>query len=126
MSVLGLDHLQIAIPPGSEDEARTFYAGLLGFVEVPKPAALAGRGGCWFESGGVRLHLGVEAAFRPARKAHLAFLVADLAALTGRLTDAGVAVAEDKPLPGYDRRFVADPFGNRIELMQRLAADRKE
>lgn len=120
MSVIGLDHLQLAIPVGGEDRARAFYAGLLGFTEVPKPAVLAGRGGCWFESGAVRLHLGVETDFRPALKAHPAFLVDDLSGLIEQLRAAGVAVNEDKPLAGYERRFVADPFGNRVELMQRL------
>lgn len=119
MSVIGLDHLQLAIPVGGEDRARAFYAGLLGFTEVPKPAVLAGRGGCWFESGAVRLHLGVETDFRPALKAHPAFLVDDLSDLIEQLQAAGVAVNEDKPLAGYERRFVADPFGNRVELMQR-------
>jgi catechol 2,3-dioxygenase-like lactoylglutathione lyase family enzyme len=123
MSVIGLDHLQLAIPVGGEDCARAFYAGLLGFTEVPKPAVLAGRGGCWFESGAVRLHLGVETDFRPALKAHPAFLVDDLSDLIEQLQAAGVAVNEDKPLAGYERRFVADPFGNRVELMQRLSQD---
>jgi catechol 2,3-dioxygenase-like lactoylglutathione lyase family enzyme len=123
MSVIGLDHLQLAIPVGGEDRARAFYAGLLGFTEVPKPAVLAGRGGCWFESGAVRLHLGVETDFRPALKAHPAFLVDDLSGLIEQLRAAGVAVNEDKPLAGYERRFVADPFGNRVELMQRLSQE---
>lgn len=123
MSVIGLDHLQLAIPVGGEDRARAFYAGLLGFTEVPKPAVLAGRGGCWFESGAVRLHLGVETDFRPALKAHPAFLVDDLSDLIEQLQAAGVAVNEDKPLAGYERRFVADPFGNRVELMQRLSPE---
>ena len=121
MTVLALDHVQIAMPAGGEDEARRFYAGILGLHEVAKPASLAQRGGCWFESGPVRIHLGVEADFRPARKAHPALLVSDLPALATELRRAGFAVSEDEPLAGYDRIHVADPFGNRIELMQRRA-----
>lgn len=121
MVVLALDHVQIAMPEGGEDEARRFYAGVLGLKEVAKPVNLAKRGGCWFESGPVRIHLGVEANFRPAQKAHPALFVSDLAKLTAELRRAGFVVSEDEPLAGYDRIYVADPFGNRIELMQRNA-----
>lgn len=113
-----LDHVQLAMPFGGEDEARDFYAGLLGIPEVPKPLHLAKRGGCWFESGVIKVHLGVEADFRPARKAHPAFRVADLVILAKRLAEAGFSVAEDEPLTGFDRCYVDDPFGNRIELME--------
>jgi catechol 2,3-dioxygenase-like lactoylglutathione lyase family enzyme len=121
--ILRLDHIQLAMPPGREAEARRFYGELLGLREVPKPAVLAGRGGVWFEGdGGLCLHLGVEADFRPACKAHPAFLVDDLAGLVRTLAAAGHAITEDEPLPGIDRRFVHDPFGNRIELIERRAA----
>jgi catechol 2,3-dioxygenase-like lactoylglutathione lyase family enzyme len=113
-----LDHVQLAMPAGREDAARAFYAGLLGLTEVPKPANLARRGGVWFERGLLRVHLGVEQDFRPARKAHPAFLVRDLPALVRHLENAGVAVVSDEPLEGYDRIYVADPFGNRIELLE--------
>ena len=113
-----LDHVQLAMPFGGEDEARDFYAGLLGILEVPKPPHLAKRGGCWFESGVIKVHLGVEADFRPARKAHPAFRVADLVVLAKRLAEAGFSVTEDEPLAGFDRCYVDDPFGNRIELME--------
>ena len=119
--ILGFDHVQIAIPEGGEDAARTFYCRLLGFSEVPKPQTLQGRGGLWLQSGTVQLHLGVEADFRPARKAHPALLVADLASLSTTLKSAGIELREDVPLPGYVRIFAADPFGNRIELMQRTS-----
>ncbi|MEF2072070.1 VOC family protein [Consotaella aegiceratis] len=119
MRILGLDHVQLAMPAGREDDARAFYAGLLGIPEEPKPPHLAARGGCWFADGALKVHLGVEADFSPARKAHPAFLVDDLFALVARLEAAGCTVAEDQPLDGYDRRYVADPFGNRIELMQK-------
>jgi len=118
MSVVGIDHVQLAMPAGREEEARAFYAGLLGIPEVPKPAELARRGGAWFENGAVKVHLGVEAGFRPARKAHPALLVRDLRGLVLRLREAGAAIAEDEPLPGYDRIFTADPFGNRLELLE--------
>ncbi|MGE8131236.1 VOC family protein [Methylobacterium sp. NPDC080182] len=118
MRVEGLHHVQLAMPPGQEPMARAFYAGVLGIPEVAKPARLAKRGGCWFEHGALRIHLGVEQEFRPARKAHPALLVVDLAALVRRLEQAGYPVVEDEPLPGYQRRYVDDPFGNRIELIE--------
>ncbi len=115
--IVGVDHVQLAMPKGREDEARAFYADLLGLPERPKPPALARRGGVWFERGAVRIHLGVEADFRPARKAHPALLVRDLPLLVKRLRAAGVEVVDD-PLEGYDRVYVSDPFGNRLELME--------
>ena len=114
-----IDHVQLAMPAGGETAARSFYADLLGLAEVPKPPELAKRGGAWFEKGEVRIHLGVEADFRPAKKAHPALIVHGLADLARRLRDAGVPVTEDALLPGYDRVYVDDPFGNRIELMER-------
>jgi catechol 2,3-dioxygenase-like lactoylglutathione lyase family enzyme len=118
MPVLHLDHIQLAMPAGKEDEARAFYTGLLGIPERPKPTHLATRGGCWFESGSLKVHLGVDPAFVPAKKAHPAFVVDDLKGLKAKLAQAGYHVAEDQPLDGYERRYVDDPFGNRIELMQ--------
>lgn len=105
------------MPAGGEDSARAFYVGILGIPERPKPDVLADRGGCWFEDGDVRIHLGVEPAFSPARKAHPALLVDDLDALRTRLLDAGVSIVEDRPLPGFDRFYVTDPFENRIEFL---------
>jgi catechol 2,3-dioxygenase-like lactoylglutathione lyase family enzyme len=121
-AILGLDHVQLAMPAGREAEARAFFVGLLGFREVPKPAHLAVRGGLWLQSGGAQLHLGVTDPFIPARKAHPAFLIDDLAGFHQRLAAAGHAVTTDAPLPEHDRLYVDDPFGNRIELMQRRAA----
>jgi len=118
MRVLGIDHVQLAMPPGREDEARSFYEGLLGIPEEKKPAALAARGGCWFSRGPLKVHLGVEQAFAPARKAHPAFLVEGLEELKARIEEAGCPTATDVPLEGYERCFVDDPFGNRIELME--------
>ena len=118
MAILAIDHVQIAMPAGREAEAREFYASVLGFAEIAKPAALAKRGGCWFEYGHVKVHLGVEADFRSARKAHPAFLVDDLAVLTAALKGAGHRISLDEPIEGYERMFVDDPFGNRIELLQ--------
>jgi len=122
MAILALDHVQLAMPPGGEHEARHFYGDLLGLDEVPKPQNLAARGGVWFKRGGVKLHLGVETDFSPARKAHPALLVDDLGALVARLEAQGVAAGRDEPLPGYERVYVSDPFGNRIELMERIAS----
>ena len=117
-TVLGVHHVQLAMPAGKEVLARRFYAALLGLLEVDKPPELAARGGCWFETDQVRLHLGVEADFRPARKAHPALLVSDLKAAKAALTAAGHPPLEEGSIPGFDRMFVADPFGNRIKLLQ--------
>lgn len=118
MAIVGLHHVQLAMPVGGESAARRFYEGLLGIPERAKPPALAARGGCWFEQGEVRVHLGVEAGFRPARKAHAALLSDDLAVLCTRLVAAGHAVTGDDPLDGQMRAYVDDPFGNRLELIQ--------
>ena len=112
------------MPPGGEALARAFYRGVLEIPEIPKSPNLAKRGGCWFERGNLKIHLGVEAEFRPARKAHPALLVVDLQVLVGRLKSAGHDVCEDEPLEGYHRVYVDDPFGNRIELMEPLASQR--
>jgi catechol 2,3-dioxygenase-like lactoylglutathione lyase family enzyme len=118
--VHGFDHVQLAMPVGGEGLARRFYGELLGLVEIPKPATLASRGGAWFECGPIQLHLGVEGEFRPAKKAHPAFLVQRLAVLIGVLETAGYEVKiEPGPTIGVDRAFTADPFGNRIELVER-------
>lgn len=116
--VVAVDHVQLAMPAGGEDEARTFYRNLLGLPEVTKPPHLAARGGCWFEHDSAKVHLGVEADFRPARKAHPALRIAGLDALVDRLREAGVTIVDDEPLPGHDRVYVEDPFGNRIELLE--------
>ena len=119
MPVRRIDHILIAMPPGREDEARAFYHGILGLVEKVKPPQLAARGGCWFESGGaLQVHLGVEKDFIPARKAHPAFIVDDLASMVTKAKQAGYKVTADEPIEGYDRRHVDDPFGNRIELIE--------
>jgi catechol 2,3-dioxygenase-like lactoylglutathione lyase family enzyme len=106
------------MPAGGEDLARAFYGRTLGIEEIAKPANLAKRGGCWFERGALKIHLGVEADFRPARKAHLALLVMDLPELQKMLKQQGYSLQEDEPLEGYHRIYVDDPFGNRIELME--------
>ena len=123
MRITRLDHVQLSMPPGGEQRARTFYQDALGVPEIPKPPHLAKRGGCWFERGELKIHLGVEADFRPARKAHPALLVDDLNALVENLKSLGYVVRNDEPLDGYDRVYVDDPFGNRIELMQPVATD---
>lgn len=122
MPIEALDHVQLAMPVGEEDLARRFYSGLLGIPEVPKPPHLAKRGGCWFERGPLKVHLGAEHEFRPARKAHPAFTVTDLAALIERLRDSNVAIEDDEPLPGFIRCYVSDPFGNRLELLEPIVA----
>ena len=119
--ILSIDHVQIAMPAGGEEPARGFYINLLGFTEIPKPPELAKRGGAWFESGSTQLHLGVVADFRPARKAHPAFIVDHLDGLLANIQAAGFEVDSSQPsLDGYKRAHVFDPFGNRIELMEKL------
>jgi len=114
MDITGLHHVQLAMPAGREDEARAFYAGVLGLTEVDKPELLRPRGGCWFRGGGVEIHLGVENPFAPALKAHPALCVADLDAAAADLEN----VQRDTNIPGVRRLHTADPFGNRIELIQ--------
>lgn len=118
MSIIGIDHVQLAMPHGGEDEARRFYIGVLGMKETTKPAHLAVGGGCWFAAGEAHIHLGVEEGHRPSRKAHPALLVDDIAALAQRLEMAGTPFTAGKPLAGYIRGDTVDPFGNRIELME--------
>ena len=117
---LGIGHVQLAMPVGEEARARTFYGDLLGLTELPKPPVLAARGGCWFAVGnGQQLHLGVEAPFAPARKAHPCLLAADLPSLRERLEGSGVAVIDDELRPGMARFYCVDPFGNRLEFADR-------
>lgn len=118
VQIVTLDHIQLAMPPGGEAEARRFYGELLGLAEVAKPAPLVSRGGCWFEGQGVALHVGVEKEFAPARKAHPAFRVKDLAECQRILEAAGAPVIPDESLPQLRRFYTADPFGNRIEFIQ--------
>jgi ubiquinone/menaquinone biosynthesis C-methylase UbiE len=120
--VVGLDHAQVAIPRDGETRARWFYGAVLGLRELPKPAALVGRGGMWYACGDRALHIGIEDDFQPARKAHPALLVDDLAAARARLELFGVEVQTDVQIPGYQRCETRDPFGNRLELMRRDAA----
>lgn len=115
--------MQLAMPRGREDDARAFYDRLLGLTEVEKPEGLRARGGCWFRSadGAVEVHLGAEDDFRPARKAHPAFLVDDLDGVSARLVESGAEVVDDTQLEGHHRFYAADPFGNRLEFLQRTA-----
>jgi catechol 2,3-dioxygenase-like lactoylglutathione lyase family enzyme len=119
VQVIGLDHVQVAAPPGSESEARRFYGDLLGLAELEKPEALRGRGGAWFACGSHQLHVGVTEDFSPATKAHPALRVrlADLDPLAARLESAGSTVQWDDAIPGTRRFYTADPWGNRIELI---------
>ncbi|GGC77731.1 VOC family protein [Undibacterium terreum] len=119
--IIGIDHVQVAVPQGAEDEARKFYGGLLGLNEIPKPANLAARGGAWFECGSLQLHVGAEADFKPAKKAHPALRVESLDYFMHRLQQAGYEFKADEPMEYFDRAFTFDPFGNRIELMQARA-----
>jgi catechol 2,3-dioxygenase-like lactoylglutathione lyase family enzyme len=121
MKILSIDHVQLAMPAGEEERARAFFVDILGFTEIPKPAELAKRGGAWFQSENVQLHIGVETDFHPARKAHPAFLVDDLEALITKAQSTGYETdTSQPPLGGYKRAHVFDPFGNRIELMEKI------
>jgi catechol 2,3-dioxygenase-like lactoylglutathione lyase family enzyme len=116
--ITGVDHVQVAAPAGCEEAARAFYGGVLGLEELPKPPVLAARGGCWFAAGAQQLHVGVEAAFAPARKAHPGLVVDDLEALRERLRAAGQEPQDDETIPGTTRFYAEDPFGNRLEFRQ--------
>lgn len=116
--IVGLHHVQLAAPHGSEDASRHFYGTVLGLPEVAKPPVLARRGGVWFRSESVELHLGAEEDFRPARKAHPGLLVEDLTAYAERLAAHGITVEWDDDFPGYRRCYVHDPHGNRLELLE--------
>src|SRR5260221_11766132 len=121
MKILAIDHVQLAMPIGEEKKARDFFINILGFHEIPKPPELAKRGVAWFESENVQLHIGVEADFHAARKAHPAFIVDDLDAIIAKAQGSGYKPhTTHQPLNGYKRAHVFDPFGNRIELMQKL------
>jgi hypothetical protein len=119
MTILGLDHVQVAILPGGEPEARRFWVEAVGLQEIPKPAALAGRGGVWFQAGAQQVHCGVEEPVARSRR-HPAFLTDDLDPLRMRLESAGFPIRVEPELPGYRRLFSEDPFGNRVEFMQRI------
>jgi catechol 2,3-dioxygenase-like lactoylglutathione lyase family enzyme len=117
VSFSAIDHVQLAAPRGCEEQARKFYVELLGMDEIPKPSLLATRGGVWFASGVVQIHIGVEENFQPARKAHPALRCRDYDGLLLRLRSAGVEVNEVDDIPGIRRAHTFDPFGNRLELI---------
>jgi hypothetical protein len=121
MKLFAIDHVQLAIPPGGEDAARAFYAGLLGLVEVPKPPEMAVRGGAWFENETVRVHVGVEADFVPAKKAHPAFVVEGLDVLLAACAAHAITPRPAEGVGGFRRFHIDDPFGNRIEIMEKVA-----
>lgn len=124
--IVGFDHVQVTAPRAEEARAKQFYGETLGLAETPKPAALAGRGGAWYRCGDLHVHLGLEDDFQPSRKGHPAFLVRDLAAMRARLEAAGAPIKVDAQIPGYQRFETRDPFGNRLEFMQRLAGPRSD
>ncbi|GAB2916416.1 VOC family protein [Rhodococcus aerolatus] len=118
MAFVRLHHVQLAMPAGREDDARTFFVDVLGMREIAKPPALAARGGAWFRAGGVEIHCGVQDPFSPATKAHPGLLVTDLDAVVDALRAAGQHVAWDGDFPGFRRAYADDPFGNRLELLE--------
>ncbi len=118
MGVVGVDHVQLAMPAGGEGEARAFYNTLLGLEELDKPEILKARGGVWFAAGINQIHLGVEADFNPAKKAHPGLLVRDIMILGKKLSEAGIQVDWDENLPHYRRFYSEDPFGNRLEFLE--------
>ncbi|RSM99632.1 glyoxalase [Streptomyces sp. WAC 01325] len=120
--ISALDHVQLAAPPGSEERLRTYYVGVLGMTEIPKPPVLAARGGCWFQAGGVRLHVGIEKDFRPADKAHPGLRVTGIERYGARLRAQGARVEWDENLPGHRRFYSQDPVGNRLEFLEPLTA----
>lgn len=116
---IGLHHFQLSIPVGGEAESRNFWGTALGMTELVKPAVLAARGGCWFRGGGVEVHLGVQEDFIPAGKAHPAILVTDLVAFATQLQASGIKVDWDDNFPGFNRFYSSDPFGNRLEFLEK-------
>ncbi|SDZ35988.1 Catechol 2,3-dioxygenase [Evansella caseinilytica] len=113
-----IDHVQLAAPEGSESRAKNFFTGVLGLEELEKPPALRKRGGVWFRCGSTQIHIGIEEPFSPAKKAHPAFEVENIIDLKKHLTKSGITYIEDDLLPGADRIYVYDPFGNRMELLE--------
>ncbi|PSM44094.1 glyoxalase [Streptomyces dioscori] len=113
-----VDHVQLAAPPGSELALRAYYVDVLGMTEIPKPPALAARGGCWFRADGVHLHLGIDRDFRPAKKAHPGLRVVGIEAYAARLVAGGAPVTWDTALPGHRRFYSEDPVGNRLEFLE--------
>lgn len=116
--VTAVDHVRLAAPPGSEDALRAYCTDALGMTGIPKPPALAARGGCWFQAGTVQLHLGIEQDFRPAQKAHPGLRVTGIDAYAARLEAHGAPVTRDGDLPGHRRCFSEDPVGNRLEFLE--------
>ncbi|MFF3376482.1 VOC family protein [Streptomyces sp. NPDC002680] len=116
--IAAVDHVQLAAPPGTEDALRAYYVDTLGMTEIPKPPALAARGGCWFQAGPVQLHLGIEKDFHPARKAHPGLRVVDIETYAERLAARGATVTWDSDLPGHRRFYSHDPVGNRLEFLE--------
>lgn len=120
MKIIGLHHAQITIPKGAEEQARQFYCGVLGLSEIEKPASLRGRGGFWLHVGDREVHVGTEDGVdRHATKAHLAYEVTDLTGWRKKLEEHGISAMDSIPIPGYDRFEFRDPFGNRVEMIQR-------
>jgi catechol 2,3-dioxygenase-like lactoylglutathione lyase family enzyme len=117
MRIEAIHHVQLAMPEGGEAKAIGFYEGVLGISQVPKPQNLAARGGCWFERDNLKVHLGVDSNFSPAKKAHTAFLIRDIDAARAAIASAGYDTVDDEPLPGYRRFYASDPFGNRLEFL---------
>ena len=121
MMLTAIDHVQLAVPPGAERALRTYYGEALGMTEIPKPPALAARGGLWFRSGPVQLHLGIEEDFRPSKKAHPGIRVTGIDAFAARLAERGAEVVWDENLPGHRRFYSQDPVGNRLEFLEPVA-----
>ena len=119
--ITAVDHVQLAAPPGSEERLRAYYVGVLGMTEIPKPPVLAARGGCWFQAGGMQLHLGIENDFRAPKKAHPGLRVTGIEEYGARLATHGAQVEWDANLPGHRRFYSYDPVGNRLEFLEPMA-----
>ncbi|MCL8014104.1 VOC family protein [Streptomyces sp. AS02] len=119
--ITAVDHVLLAAPPGSEERLRTYYTGVLGMTEIPKPPGLAARGGCWFQADAVQLHLGIEEDYRPPKKAHPGLRVTGIETYAARLAARGAIVTWDEDLPGHRRFYSYDPVGNRLEFLEPVA-----
>jgi catechol 2,3-dioxygenase-like lactoylglutathione lyase family enzyme len=120
LSIIGIDHVQVAVPKALEAECLAFYREVFGFREIPKPEELRGRGGAWFQVGSLQMHIGVDPEPSPGSKRHICFLVADLGAAKAEVARRDVLIEEESVAEGLSRIFIRDPAGNRIEIGQRV------
>ncbi len=119
LGITVIDHVQIAVPKALEAQSLAFYRDVLGLTEIPKPEELRARGGAWFQTGNLQMHVGIDPDASPRSKRHVCFLVSDLTVARAKVVSKGVAIEEENVAEGLSRFFIRDPAGNRIEIGQR-------